>query len=152
VKSKGGEQMKQKLGVDTVFSLAVLALATTVACGCMAWAATRRGSNSPDTIRGTPGADAIYGYGAADLLKGLEGRDHLYGGSGGDLLYGNASGDVLKGGVGQDTLEALRGDDRLYGGNDGQRDYLWCGSGRDVAYYEERIDRVAAACEVRWPY
>ena len=55
--------------------------------------------------------------------------------------------DVIYGGPGDDTeLDVASADEFV--GNDGQRDKLHCGDGRDT-YYAEKIDYVDSRCEVK---
>ena len=52
--------------------------------------------------------------------------------------------DVIYGGPGDDTKLDVASAGEF--GNDGQRDKLYCGEGRDT-YYAEKIDYVASSCE-----
>ena len=54
--------------------------------------------------------------------------------------------DVIYGGPGDDTKLDVASAGEF--GNDGQRDKLYCGEGRDT-YYAEKIDYVASSCEVK---
>jgi hypothetical protein len=54
--------------------------------------------------------------------------------------------DVIYGGPGDDTKLDVASAGEF--GNDGQRDKLYCGEGRDT-YYAEKIDYVDSSCEVR---
>ncbi len=63
-------------------------------------------------------------------------NDVLYGGDGRDMLTGAAGEDVLYGGDGNDTIDA----------EDGQRDKLYCGEGRDE-YVAVKNDYVDSSCE-----
>jgi Ca2+-binding RTX toxin-like protein len=78
----------------------------------------------------------------------------LYGGPGTDDLEDGAGDDVLYGGDGVDVFYTGRGEDVLYGGDgsdvlyddDGQRDKLYCGEGRD-SYWADKLDYVDSSCE-----
>jgi len=94
-----------------------------------AMGATITGSARADALNGTQSADAIRGHGGNDRLAGRAGADFLEGGGGRDLVDGGA------------------GADRIGVHLDGARDDVRCGAGRDVVV-AERIDRVAADCEV----
>jgi hypothetical protein len=87
------------------------------------------GTKRADTLRGTARADVIRGLAGNDLLLGLGGNDVLDGGSGRDRIFG---------GQGNDTIRA----------DDGQRDTVDCGSGRDVVH-ADRFDVVRKNCERR---
>ncbi len=109
-------------------------LALSLACAALvaaqpATGATITGSARADALNGTPTADAIRGNGGDDRLAGRGGADFLEGGAGRDFVDGGA------------------GADRIGVHLDGARDDVRCGSGRDVVV-AERIDRVAADCEV----
>lgn len=99
-----------------------------------------------DTTLGGPGGDALDGSSGGERLLGRSGDDHLRGFAGDDLLFGGAGGDTINGGPGRDALIGGAGDDRLEA-RDGERDYLNCGTGRDVALVDQE-DRVARGCEV----
>ena len=85
----------------------------------IAEAATITGSRSADRLRGTAEADTLRGLGGADFLDGGRGRD------------------TLDGGPADDLLEA----------DDGTRDIVRCGPGRDVVE-ADRVDLVGSDCEV----
>lgn len=72
------------------------------------------------------------------------GEDLNYGGSGNDRIEGHLDSEKHYGGSGDDIV----GDDFP---NPPNPDYLRCGSGYDIAYYNEGVDRVAADCEVLEP-
>jgi hypothetical protein len=61
-------------------------------------------------------------------------------------LVGFGGKDVIYGGPGDDTGLDVASAGEF--GNDGQRDKLYCGEGRDT-YYAEKIDYVASSCEVK---
>ena len=132
-----------------------------------------RGLGANDHLIGGLGSDVIYGGPGNDELEGSSwlGRDRatskdvLYGGPGSDQLGDGAGDDVLYGGDGDDALYAGRGEDVLYGGDgndlligdeDGQRDKLYCGKGKDVVQVVGsdvdkidyvKIDYVDSSCE-----
>ena len=80
------------------------------------------------TLTGRPGADVLRGTAGRDVILGRGGDDRLYGGKGRDRLEGGA------------------GNDRIYA-QDGVRDVVRCGSGRDRVS-TDRIDSVAGDCEL----
>ena len=61
-------------------------------------------------------------------------------------MVGFGGKDVIYGGPGDDTELDVASAGEF--GNDGQRDKLYCGEGRDT-YYAEKIDYVASDCEVK---
>jgi len=74
-----------------------------------------------------------------DTIRTGRGNDRLDGGSGNDELFAGGGSDVLIGGAGTDILRGEAGDDELWGGywgnpDDGRRDRLIGGSGRDVFF------------------
>jgi hypothetical protein len=95
------------------------------------------GTSNRDHLTGTAFADILNGFGGNDVLRGGGGNDTLNGGPGNDILFGGAGLDRLFGGTGNDTIHA----------QDGQRDTVDCGAGRDITY-ADRTDRVAKNCEV----
>jgi len=123
------------------------------------------GTDKGDLLAGEKGDDEVRGLGGSDDIMGGDGNDVLYGGSGRDGVGGYDGDDVIYGGPGDDAnLVGFGGKDVIYGGpgddtgldvasagefgNDGQRDKLYCGEGRDT-YYAEKIDYVDSSCEVR---
>jgi uncharacterized protein YceK len=121
------------------------------------------GTDKADKLYGEEGDDEIHGLGAADWISGGLGNDVIYGGPGADVMsnYGLSGGegdDVLYGGDGNDSLSGGAGEDVLYGGdgndrleltmgpNDGQRDKLYCGEGKDE-YSADKLDYVDSSCE-----
>jgi Ca2+-binding RTX toxin-like protein len=130
-----------------------------------------RGLGGSDDIMGGDGNDVLYGGSERDGVGGYDGDDVIYGGPGNDgklpspIVAGHGGDDVIYGGPGDDgNLVGFGGNDVIYGGpgddtkldvasqgelgNDGQRDKLYCGEGRDT-YYAEKIDYVASSCEVK---
>ena len=97
---------------------------------------TLTGNALANHLTATAFADILNGLGGKDILDGLGGNDILNGGKGNDILNGGPGKDVLNGGPGNDTVRA----------QDGQRDTIDCGAGRDIVYVD-RADRVAKSCE-----
>ncbi|HEX8104280.1 MAG TPA: hypothetical protein VF533_16810 [Solirubrobacteraceae bacterium] len=93
------------------------------------------GTRHGDRLRGTRAADVLRGGRGADVLRGLGGADRLDGGPGADRLDGGRGRDQLRGRSGRDALVA----------NDGERDFVDCGSGRDAAVVDRRD--VVRRCE-----
>ncbi|HSC93127.1 MAG TPA: hypothetical protein VLB86_15855 [Gaiellaceae bacterium] len=89
-------------------------------------------------IRGTARADSLLGTQRADVISGLGGADRIVGRGGADLVVA---------GTGGDRVEAGSGDDRVALDQDGARDRVACGPGRDLVT-ADREDTVAADCEV----
>jgi Ca2+-binding RTX toxin-like protein len=124
------------------------------------------GADSDDWLVGKKGADEIHGLGGNDLIVGGSGSDIIYGGPGVDSLDGDCKDqvgckgdDVIYGGDGTDNLWGSAGEDVLYGGDgndlvvatshlseDGQRDKLYCGPGKDE-YDAGKLDYVDSSCE-----
>src|SRR5215207_1409456 len=110
----------------TIVLLAAMALTLLVASG-VALAATKIGTNGPDTLRGTNGADDLVGLGGNDVLFGLGGRDNLLGGPGKDWVLGGnerrpLEGDKnLVGGSGNDGVLGGLGSDNPLGGSGNAR-------------------------------
>ena len=116
----------------------VVTAAILVASG-VAWAATFRGNDNPNTIEGTDEADTIYGEGGGDTLYGRGGSDEIRGGGGKDKVEGNADADriyggddpdEIDGGDGIDYVEGNMGGDTINGEGDG--DTLRGGNGVDT--------------------
>lgn len=101
-----------------------------------AGAANLSGGEAPDNLGGTGGGDVLLGRGGGDVVFGRGGNDVVSGGAGGDAVYGDSGRDVLLGGP---------GDDHLYA-DDGQRDSVSCGPGRDTVF-ADTFDMVSG-CEV----
>ena len=97
---------------------------------------TLNGNDRANRLTGTAFADVLNGRGGADVLNGGKGNDILNGGASADILIGGPGLDILRGGSGNDTVRA----------QDGQRDTIDCGIGRDIVY-ADRADRVAKNCE-----
>ena len=92
---------------------------TLVVLGGVALAATVTGTDRDEALFGTAYTDTIRAKGGDDEVYGFRGSDRLYGGSGNDRVYGG------------------RGDDVIHV-NDGQRDFVDCGPGRDEVYFDFR--------------
>jgi Tol biopolymer transport system component len=131
------------------------------------------GTPGDDKLRGTELADVLLGLGGNDRLVAVDAGyvgDTLLGGQGDDVLVGGYRSDILEGGAGDDRLSGGPSADRLDGGpgldsidgqggrdlilaRDGRRDRIVCGTNspgtpeRDEVF-ADRIDRVAADCEV----
>ena len=91
-------------------------------------------------LRGSERSEQLVGFGGEDAIWGLTGHERLSGGEGEDELYGGAGHDLLLGGLGEDFIEA----------KDGERDYVGCSSGKDVASVD-LIDRVTRSCGTLYP-
>jgi Tol biopolymer transport system component len=98
----------------------------------------------PCTQVGTWGNDTIYGTPGPDKICGLPGADTIYGGKGNDFIDAGNGNDRIFPGPGRDTVIAKGGDDVIYA-RDGERDWIDCGSMRDVAVVD-RVD-VVRHCE-----
>jgi len=81
---------------------------------------------------GTAEAERILGTRGGDTIRGSTKADRLYGRDGDDRIFGLAGNDLLSGGLGADRLWGGPGRDRLFA-QDGTRDIVVCGPGRDVA-------------------
>jgi RTX calcium-binding nonapeptide repeat (4 copies) len=102
---------------------------------------------------GGPGGDLLVGGLPVSDLDGGRGPDELVGGAGPDRLRGRGGDDRITGGRGGDGIAGGRGSDDVFGGadddriavNDGARDLVRCGRGRDRV----RVDSldVARGCE-----
>src|SRR5215212_7906451 len=133
----------------TMLMLATMALTLLVASG-VALAATRIGTDGPDTLRGTKGDDNLIGQAGNDTLLSLAGDDTLLGGPGKDVVNGGslaqpfAGNKNLAGGEGNDVVQGGLGSDNVLGGEgndfmvDGEfeppfvKDILSSGEGNDV--------------------
>jgi Tol biopolymer transport system component len=98
----------------------------------------------PCTRVGTYGDDVLVGTSGNDRICGLPGADHIYGRAGNDYLDGGSGADVIVGGPGHDTILGKGGNDTIYA-RDGEKDWIDCGSERDVAIVD-RVD-VVRHCE-----
>jgi hypothetical protein len=130
------------------------------------------GTDARDTMDGTEQNDDIRGMGDNDVVRGLGGIDALEGDDqevslsrhGDDQVFGGSDGsDLLSGGRGADFIDALeassnggvdtarggKGNDRV-DADDGQRDVIDCGDGRDSVEFDAGLDKVKN-CEVKTP-
>jgi Ca2+-binding RTX toxin-like protein len=92
------------------------------------------GTDKGDLLAGEKGDDEVRGLGGSDDIMGGDGNDVLYGGSQRDFVGGYDGDDVIYGGPGDDTELDVASAGEF--GNDGQRDKLYCGEGRDTYYAE----------------
>jgi Ca2+-binding RTX toxin-like protein len=112
------------------------------------------GGGDADALSGNPGDDRVsagagndraFGRSGDDGVSGNAGDDRVSAGSGDDRAYGRSGDDGVSGNAGDDRVDGGGGNDRLFGrgGNDlvdardGQRDVVYCGTGRDTV----RADR-----------
>jgi len=93
-----------------------------------------------------PKSGLLVGTDKRDKLGGKEGEDEIRGLGAADQIFGGVGKDVIYGGPGDDTELDVASAAEF--GNDGQRDELYCGEGRDT-YYAEKIDYVDSSCEVK---
>ena len=98
-----------------------------------------------DVIRGNRGNDAIDGGAGSDRIRGGLGDDRLAGGDGPDKILGGPGADGINGQAGHDRIKAGRGADLIIA-NDGVRDWISCGPGKDRVKADRR-DRVSRDCE-----
>ena len=80
----------------------------------------RAGADGGD-LEGGPGSDRLYAGPDGARLEGGDGADRLFGGEGDDTLIGDGGRDRLIGRAGDDDIRA----------EDGERDAIDCGPGRD---------------------
>jgi hypothetical protein len=109
-------------------------------------------------LRGCPKDGLLSGTVKVDELAGEKGENEVRGLGGSDELLGGSRNDVIYGGAGNDYLYPGKGEDVIYGGDsndfldddfqDGQRDKLYCGKGRDE-YDTAKSDYVDSSCEKR---
>jgi Tol biopolymer transport system component len=98
----------------------------------------------PCTLVGTSGNDVIHGTPGNDRICALPGADTIYAGAGNDFIDAGNGDDRIYPGPGRDTVIAKGGDDVIYA-RDGQRDWIDCGAGKDVAVVDRQD--VARHCE-----
>ena len=118
---------------DMKMRLAVLA--TLAALGVVA--VPHAGSLPTRFLTGTPGADVLRGTARGDTIRA---------GGGNDRLFGLGGSDYLEPGSGRDLAFGGRGDDRVQA-QDGSRDLVACGPGRDVVTADP-VDRLRRDCEI----
>src|SRR5215217_3246821 len=106
------------------------------------------GTDKRDPLTGEQGDDEVRGLGGSDLVDGGPGNDILYGGPGEDGVDGDEGADVMYGGDGNDMLSAGGDGNDIspLSVNDGQRDKLYCGDGKD-SYLADKNDYVSSSCE-----
>lgn len=114
-----------------------------------------RSGRCANTLNGTRAADRLTGSRFGDRIFGFRGNDRIAGGAGDDCLWGQRGRDVLKGHAGNDVIRGSAGRDRIAGGggrdvvkaglgadrifaNDGRRDLINCGPGRDTVNADRR--------------
>ncbi|MEA2482026.1 MAG: hypothetical protein QOJ07_3948, partial [Thermoleophilaceae bacterium] len=115
------------------------------------------GGAGRDRIGGGTGHDSLTGGAGNDVMGGENGNDSVSGGSGNDILDGDAGNDRLSGGSGNDSLDGGAGRNVLSGGkgNDwiyaqnGVRDVIDCGPGRDHADVDKHLDKFKNCEHVR---
>jgi hypothetical protein len=105
-----------------------------------------------DRLYGGPQSDTLAGGPGTDVLNGGRGTDRLYGGPGADVLYGGPTESIdyfERAARGSDTLIYGRGIEQGFSNRendvillweDGRRDYIHCGSGIDVVWYEGALE------------
>jgi hypothetical protein len=111
------------------------------------------GNSGDDRVSGGGGADRVFGRSGDDGVSGNAGNDRVSAGSGNDRVYGRSGDDGVSGNAGDDRVDGGPGKDRLFGrrgddlidARDGERDLVYCGTGRDTV----RADRedVLHRCE-----
>ncbi len=115
---------------------------------------TIRGSKGRDQLTGTSGSERILGLGGGDRIKARGGDDCVNGGGGSDRINGGAGADDIRGRDGNDRINGGSGRDRIGGGrgndvirvDDGKRDVVTCGPGKDKVFADER-DKIAKGCD-----
>jgi Ca2+-binding RTX toxin-like protein len=111
------------------------------------------GTDGDDTLRGTAGLDI--GLDGADSISGGDGNDTLLGYGGADLLSGGRGADIIEAKEianhppGKDTVRGGCGNDTIYA-NDGVKDKIDCGAGRDFVQFDQGLDTVTN-CEDKLP-
>jgi hypothetical protein len=122
-----------------------------------------RGRDIGSELYGGDGSDVLYGGAGHDSIEGDQDDDVLYGGDDGDIylsggegddvIYGGDGNDIgVGGGRGEDVLYGKDGNDVLFGsegeggGEEPQRDELYCGKGSDE-YRADKLDYVSSSCE-----
>lgn len=130
------------------------------------------GRGGRDWVAGGDGDDRLFGGSKWDDVIGREGDDVLNGGLGdGDEVWGGFGADVLRGGPGKgvdyltagagddslflgrgvEQVEGNRGNDRIHLVEDGRRDYVDCGRGKDdvvlLVVTREPDDTIRPSCE-----
>lgn len=114
------------------------------------------GHGGPDAMKGGPGEDLIRAFGGDDTqhsthewatfsLVGGPGRDRIFGGLGRDEI---GSGGRGGGDAGSDEVYGGPGDDTFHGQQDGFRDRINCGSGKEKAFLRDRGLDQLTGCEM----
>jgi hypothetical protein len=103
------------------------------------------GTAGADSLVGTETTNGIYGYAGDDRIRAGGKPDYVAGGPGDDTIDGGRSDDRLYGGPGRDRIDGGLGFDAIVA-NDGTKDRIECGSGRDVVW-ADRADEVSRHCE-----
>ena len=138
--------------------IAILALAALIMAAIVATAAyaaprifthTAVGTNGNDDLIAPFGRigqqDTAYGLNGRDEIFGDNGDDKLYGGNGNDRILSDYEADYIVGGQGRDYLSGNAHADIIEAA-DGQKDYVYCGSGEnDRASVDEKD--VVGGCE-----
>jgi Ca2+-binding RTX toxin-like protein len=114
------------------------------------------GNSGSDRVSGGSGDDRVFGRSGDDGVSGNAGDDRVSAGSGDDRVFGRTGDDGVSGNAGDDRVDGGSGSDRLFGrrgddlidARDGERDRVYCGSGRDTV----RADRedLLRGCERRF--
>jgi Ca2+-binding RTX toxin-like protein len=92
-------------------------------------------------VYGGPARDSLHAGEAGSRLLGGRGDDDLTGGPGRDMISGGGGEDTIWGGLRRDELRGRAGADIFYA-DDGYRDRLFGGTGRDRARVDRGLDRV----------
>jgi len=104
------------------------------------------GTDKKDGLDGKGGDDEIHGLGAPDTIEGGDGNDVIYGGPGRDQIKDGNGEDVLYGGAGNDFFILESGPFE-----DGQRDKVYCGPGKDQYGGAGKLNYVDSSCEKKVP-
>jgi Ca2+-binding RTX toxin-like protein len=120
------------------------------------------GGAGDDTLLGGAGDDFIFGQDGNDSIEGGLGHDLLYGGAGDDTILGGTpetrntphsvrnpnlpldGNDLILGGAGNDRIDGGNGNNLLDAGDDGVREVVLGGLGRDKAYSHAAADHATA--------
>ena len=95
-------------------------------------------------IGGTARDDNLRGTAASEIIVGGKGNDRISALRGNDCISGSSGRDRLRGGPGTDRIKGGTGDDRIFA-QDGQRDVVACGKGKDRVRADG--DDVLRSCE-----
>jgi serralysin len=105
--------------------------------------------NLPVTQTRTDGDDELFAVGGEDVLFGFGGSDLLRGGGQADFIIADDS-RAQTFNPGEDTVRGDSGADEIFA-QDGYRDTIYCGAGKDTVFFDRRLDEVAGNCETRNP-